>query len=177
MEGKTPKGVDAKVSDVDGMQYTTLLYGNGPGFGRENLTGVDTGAKNAVQQSGVPRQWATHGGEDVPVYARGPGSSLFRGSLDQTFLPHAIAYAACIGEHKDRCKKRPPTPSPQPSLLPLAAQHREGNFLRDPEDCAEPLAAAPAAPPSSRAADRSATGRWFPSPAILLLLHWIVLIC
>ncbi|KAG8225734.1 hypothetical protein J437_LFUL012877 [Ladona fulva] len=134
-------GVDAKLSDVDGMPYTTLLYGNGPGFGRENLTGVDTTVKNAVQQSGVPRQWATHGGEDVPVYARGPGSSLFRGSLDQTFLPHAIAYAACIGEHKDRCKKKLPTVQPppngqQPSLLPLATGGR--GFSREPSVCAEP---------------------------------------
>lgn len=25
-------GVDSKVSDVDGMPYSTLLYGNGPGY-------------------------------------------------------------------------------------------------------------------------------------------------
>ncbi|XP_071453344.1 alkaline phosphatase, tissue-nonspecific isozyme-like, partial [Hetaerina americana] len=154
-------GVDAKSSDVDGMPYTTLLYGNGPGFGRENLSGVDTGAKNAVQQSAVPRQWATHGGEDVPVYAKGPGSSLFRGSLDQTFLPHAMAYAACIGEHKERCKRKrkgsslpiPPSATvlphgQQPSLLPLATGGRQqqagggflgsgGSAVGDPNACDE----------------------------------------
>ncbi|XP_071446775.1 alkaline phosphatase-like, partial [Hetaerina americana] len=146
-------GVDAKVSDVDGLPYTTLLYGNGPGYGRENLSAVDTSTKNVVQQSAVPRQWATHGGEDVPVYAKGPGSSLFRGSVDQTYIPHAIAYAACIGEHKDRCRRKP-TPSPPPSLLPLATggkTHREGTFMRDPEDCAEPLSAHPGPPPASGA--------------------------
>lgn len=42
-------GVDSKVSDVDNMPYTTLLYANGPGYkrnvqsGRENITGVNTG--------------------------------------------------------------------------------------------------------------------------------------
>ncbi|XP_046390023.1 alkaline phosphatase-like [Ischnura elegans] len=143
-------GVDAKSSDVDGMPYTTLLYGNGPGFGRENLSGVDTGAKNAVQQSAVPRQWATHGGEDVPVYAKGPGSSLFRGSLDQTFLPHAMAYAACIGEHKERCKKAKNDTSSgrtllggkQPALLPLATggKHTGGGFLGSPGSGGDPNA-------------------------------------
>ena len=42
-------GVDSKVSDVDNMPYTTLLYANGPGYkrnaqsGRENITGINTG--------------------------------------------------------------------------------------------------------------------------------------
>lgn len=41
--------MDSKVSDVDNMPYTTLLYANGPGYkriaqsGRENITGINTG--------------------------------------------------------------------------------------------------------------------------------------
>lgn len=99
-----------KPSDVDQMPYTTLLYGNGPGFGRhpvsgrrDNISGTDPLDKNYVQQAAVPRQWATHGGEDVPVYAQGPMAHAFRGVIDQTFIPHAIAYSACVGAQKDRC--------------------------------------------------------------------------
>lgn len=105
-------GLDNKASDVDTMPYTTLLYANGPGYnhnfpsGRENLTGMNTEEKNYVQQSAVPRRWDTHGGEDVPVYAHGPMAHLFRGVLEQTYIPHAMAYAACIGPQRDDCERR-----------------------------------------------------------------------
>lgn len=52
---------------------------------------------NYIQQSAVPRRWETHGGEDVPIYAHGVMSHLFRGVVEQTYIPHALAYAACIG--------------------------------------------------------------------------------
>ena len=39
----------------------------------------------------------THGGEDVPIYADGPMSFLFSGTVEQSYIPHAMAYAACIG--------------------------------------------------------------------------------
>ncbi|GBL96964.1 Alkaline phosphatase, tissue-nonspecific isozyme [Araneus ventricosus] len=106
------EGLDDKISDVDNMPYTTLLYANGPGYnhnfptGRENLTGMNTEDKNYVQQSAVPRRWDTHGGEDVPVYAHGPMAHLFRGVLEQTYIPHAMAYAACIGPQRDDCERR-----------------------------------------------------------------------
>lgn len=108
-------GIDDKTSDVDGMPYTTLLYSNGPGYnrnhpnGRENISGINTGDKNYIQQSAVPRRWDTHGGEDVPVYAHGPMSHLFRGVFEQTYIPHAMAYAACIGPEKDNCYLRTET--------------------------------------------------------------------
>ncbi|XP_076359342.1 alkaline phosphatase-like [Tachypleus tridentatus] len=104
-------GTDDHVSDVDSLPYTTLLYSNGPGYsrnfplGRQNLTGIDTEHKNYVQQSAVPRRWDTHGGEDVTVYAHGPMSHLFRGVFEQTYIPHAMAYAACIGPNKDTCDR------------------------------------------------------------------------
>lgn len=62
--------------------------------------------KNYIQQSAVPRRWDTHGGEDVPVYAHGPMAHLFRGVLEQTYIPHAMAYAACIGPQRDDCERR-----------------------------------------------------------------------
>lgn len=70
----TLTGADTKVSDVDGMAYSTLLYGTGPGYSRPRLVPSnhtsDTEERNVVHGSAVPRQWATHGGEDVPIFAQ-----------------------------------------------------------------------------------------------------------
>lgn len=99
----------AEISNVDHMPYTTLMYSSGPGFaktetGRKNITGINTADKNYVQQATVPRSTATHGGEDVGVYAIGPMAHLFTGVYDQHYIAHAMAYAACIGRNKDHCK-------------------------------------------------------------------------
>jgi hypothetical protein len=68
-------GVDSKMSDVDGLPYSTLLYGNGPGFSQprpipSNSSSSEVAGRNSVHGAAVPRQWATHGGEDVPIYAQ-----------------------------------------------------------------------------------------------------------
>jgi hypothetical protein len=68
-------GVDSKMSDVDGLPYSTLLYGNGPGFSQprpvpSNSSSSEMAGRNSVHGAAVPRQWATHGGEDVPIYAQ-----------------------------------------------------------------------------------------------------------
>jgi alkaline phosphatase len=68
-------GVDSKTSDVDGLPYSTLLYGNGPGFSQprpvpSNSSSSEMAGRNSVHGAAVPRQWATHGGEDVPIYAQ-----------------------------------------------------------------------------------------------------------
>lgn len=93
---------------MDGQPYSTLLYGNGPGYSTPRSIPLNTTTvqedRNAVHGSAVPRQWATHGGEDVPVYALGPlATTLFAGTFDQSYIPHAIAYSACIGEYTQRC--------------------------------------------------------------------------
>lgn len=102
-------GPDSKVSDIDGQPYTTILYGNGPGYATPRIVPMNTTTaaedRNQVHGSAVPRQWATHGGEDVPVYALGPlATTLFTGTFDQSYIPHAIAYSACLGEHRLRCQ-------------------------------------------------------------------------
>ncbi|CAH1373798.1 unnamed protein product [Tenebrio molitor] len=102
-------GPDSKVSDIDGQPYTTILYGNGPGYATPRIVPMNTTTasddRNQVHGSAVPRQWATHGGEDVPVYALGPlATTLFTGTFDQSYIPHAVAYSACLGEHRLRCQ-------------------------------------------------------------------------
>lgn len=57
---------------MDGLPYSSLLYGNGPGYTSPRAIPSNTSEeeRNAVHGAAVPRQWATHGGEDVPVYAQ-----------------------------------------------------------------------------------------------------------
>lgn len=65
------------VSDIDGLRYTTLLYGTGPGHSEPRALPLNTTSSSAaavadaVHAAAVPRQWATHGGEDVPIWALG----------------------------------------------------------------------------------------------------------
>jgi alkaline phosphatase len=95
--------------DAAGRPYTTLGYANGPGsqaqsdvqpagvkhfphlprrfdpgaVPRVDLTNVDTMAPDYLQEAGVPMTSETHGGEDVPVYARGPGGDAVHGVIEQ----------------------------------------------------------------------------------------------
>jgi alkaline phosphatase len=101
-----------------GLPYTTLSYANGPGYtgastdqaqgpkrhphagkkympgtGRPDLTHVDTEDPDYLQESTVPFANESHGGDDVGVWARGPGSDAVRGSLEQNALFHILLQA------------------------------------------------------------------------------------
>ncbi|RWS14072.1 alkaline phosphatase-like protein, partial [Dinothrombium tinctorium] len=78
-------------ADVSKKNHTILLYANGPGL-RNKVTNIFD--DNYAQKSAVYLSSAAHAGEDIPVYAVGPGAFLFSGVTDQTFIPHAISYAA-----------------------------------------------------------------------------------
>jgi alkaline phosphatase len=58
---------------------------------------------NALQDAGVPMYSETHGGEEVAVYARGPMAFLLSGTYEQSYIPHVMKYAACIGDNTDHC--------------------------------------------------------------------------
>jgi alkaline phosphatase len=104
--------------DQLGLPYTTLSYANGPGYpgasnaqpqgskhhphqpanvhpsaGRPDLTHVDTQAPDYLQESMVPLKAETHGGDDVGIWATGPGSAAFHGTLEQNTLYHLIVQA------------------------------------------------------------------------------------
>lgn len=49
-----------------------------------------------LQQAAVPLASETHGGEDVAILAKGPMAHLFHGVQEQTYVAHAMAYAACL---------------------------------------------------------------------------------
>jgi alkaline phosphatase len=106
-------------SDATGRPYTTLGYGNGPGYagataaspegpktfghdtrgfqparlGRPDLAAIDTTGPDYLQEAMLPLGSETHGGEDVGVWARGPGSSAVRGSIEQHALFHIMLQA------------------------------------------------------------------------------------
>ena len=58
----SPLGTDGEPSDLDHKPYTTLLYGNGPGYahtsplGRMNISNYNTQDINFVQQAAVPKK-------------------------------------------------------------------------------------------------------------------------
>ncbi|KAJ8391178.1 hypothetical protein AAFF_G00096070 [Aldrovandia affinis] len=111
--GYTPRGnsifgLAPMVSDVDQKPFTSILYGNGPGFKlvqgvRENVSTVDFEQNNYQAQSAVPLRSETHGGEDVAVFSRGPMAHLLHGVQEQNYIPHVMAYAACIGQNQHHC--------------------------------------------------------------------------
>ncbi|MFT5888288.1 MAG: alkaline phosphatase [Zhongshania sp.] len=97
----------------DGLPYTTLGYQNGLGFrnlgdelnadmaydkdpdtGRRDLSKVDTESSGFHQEALVAMGSETHGGEDVAIYARGPGAALVSGSNEQNVIFHVMEYAA-----------------------------------------------------------------------------------
>lgn len=96
----------------DGLPYTTLSYTNGRGvhhLGDETdadkiykyppVAGrakekLEVAATGYHQEALVPLQLETHGGEDVAIYAAGPGAHLVSGVLEQNLIFHIINYAA-----------------------------------------------------------------------------------
>uniref|UniRef100_A0A673FVD6 Alkaline phosphatase n=2 Tax=Sinocyclocheilus rhinocerous TaxID=307959 RepID=A0A673FVD6_9TELE len=119
--GYTPRGnsifgLAPTVSDIDQKPFTSILYGNGPGFKmvnstRENVSTVDYEQNNYQAQSAVPLRMETHGGEDVAIFSKGPMAHLLHGVQEQHYIPHVMAYAACIGQNKDHCRTNSGSPS------------------------------------------------------------------
>ncbi|XP_019713482.1 alkaline phosphatase, tissue-nonspecific isozyme [Hippocampus comes] len=106
--GNSIFGLAPEVSDVDKKPFTAIAYGNGPGYKmvdgeRENISNVNFGDIYYQAQSAVPLSSETHGGEDVPVFAKGPLAHLLHGVHEQNYIPHVMAYAACIGSNKAHC--------------------------------------------------------------------------
>jgi len=89
---------------VDGMPYTTLGYMNGPGAcrptdegldcTRQDLTDVDTTDKDFLQQSLYPMWSETHGGDDVAIFATGPGAELVSGVMEQNEIFQVMGRAS-----------------------------------------------------------------------------------
>ncbi|XP_072237717.1 alkaline phosphatase, tissue-nonspecific isozyme isoform X2 [Leuresthes tenuis] len=118
-------GLAPMLSDVDQKPFTSILYGNGPGYkvfngARENVSTVKYMENNYRAQSAVPLSLETHGGEDVAVFAKGPLAHLLHGVHEQNYIPHVMAYAACIGQNRDHCMLTGGTVGLQPVFSSIA---------------------------------------------------------
>lgn len=70
----------------DGKPYTTLGYQNGPNVRNAESPTLSDNMVQAIdfrQQSGVRMKSETHAGEDVALYATGPGAQNVRGVMEQ----------------------------------------------------------------------------------------------
>jgi len=87
----------------DGIPYTTLGYGNGPGSiaGQEQRPMPETGL-GARQQSAIPLGSETHAGEDVALYAQGPGADAARGVIEQNVVYDIVRGAFGWEDESDR---------------------------------------------------------------------------
>jgi alkaline phosphatase len=104
--------------DLLGLPYTTLSYANGPGYAgasdtqpagakrfpheaekasvsaaRPDVSGVDTTDPDYLQDAPLPLSSETHGGDDVGVWASGPGAAAVHGSIEQNEIFHLLLQA------------------------------------------------------------------------------------
>lgn len=126
LRGNPIFGLAPLLSDVDQKPFTSILYGNGPGYklvkgARENVSTINYEDRNYQAQAAVPLSSETHGGEDVAVFAKGPLAHLLHGVNEQNYIPHVMAYAACIGQNRDHCRLSGGTAGLQPVLSSIAA--------------------------------------------------------
>ncbi|MEE9342686.1 MAG: alkaline phosphatase [Gammaproteobacteria bacterium] len=98
--------------DANGHAYATLSYTNGRGFATLDRGGdtrytseikagrvtyldkVNTRDEGFHQEALIPLNAATHSGEDVAIYADGPGAYLLSGVIEQNVIYHAMKEAA-----------------------------------------------------------------------------------
>ncbi len=120
--GKVVKvgGTEAALAEDD-KPFTTLAYANGRGFkdlgaetnadvtygeaivaGRVDLSAVDTTSPGFHQEATVPLSGETHSGEDVGVYAMGPGAHLVSGTYEQSQIFHIMEYAGDLVGKADK---------------------------------------------------------------------------
>lgn len=101
-------------TDEGDLPYSTLSYTNGPGYRVPKFSKPSECSRGDIkddpfedpkyrQEAMVHLSSETHGGDDVVIYAKGPFSHLFSGIQDQTYIPHVMAYAACIGSGETFC--------------------------------------------------------------------------
>lgn len=119
-------GYPTRGNDILGMAnkpefepYETIVYASGPGF-YMHLAGNDSNTTfiplneftpqqraepTYMHSSLIPMSDGTHSGEDVGVFATGPGSNLIQGVFEQNYIPYVISFSSCIGPVAQRNPK------------------------------------------------------------------------
>ncbi|XP_063225041.1 alkaline phosphatase 4-like [Bacillus rossius redtenbacheri] len=116
VNGYPPRGADVLgfANETEGEPYETLSYANGKGYHTHHHANgslrraaeLDRAAPRYRHFAGRPLDVETHGGEDVPVYARGPHAHVLAGVYEQSYVAHALGYAACLGPSAELCPPR-----------------------------------------------------------------------
>ena len=90
---------------ADKKPYTVIGYLNGAGSvlkeqtdgsfsgEREDVTNEEAQDKEYLQQALIPMSSETHAGTDVAIYAKGPWSHLFDGTVEQNYIFHVMSQA------------------------------------------------------------------------------------
>lgn len=106
-------GSDEVALASDDLPYTTVGYTNGRGYrnlgnetnadavyaessvvGRVDLSEINTLSSGFHQETLVPTSAETHAGEDVSIFASGPGAHLVNGTNEQNVIFHIMDFAA-----------------------------------------------------------------------------------
>ncbi|XP_017024993.1 membrane-bound alkaline phosphatase [Drosophila kikkawai] len=103
-------GINQHDTDLNGVKYAVLNYAAGP-----NQYLDETGQRlpledilvsdDAIAPSYIAKEQGVHSGEDVGIWASGPQSHLFTGVMQQSTIPHLMAYASCIGSGQKLCDR------------------------------------------------------------------------
>ena len=99
VDEETGKGKSDPALAKDGKPYTTLGYHNGPNVREEDSPALTDNMVQDIdfhQQTAVHLSGETHGGEDVPLYATGPGAERVRGVMEQNKIHDVIVEALGI---------------------------------------------------------------------------------
>ena len=117
------------------------------------------------------------GVRSVVCFCQGPLASLiFSGTFDQSYIPHAIAYAACLGEHNQRCSGGPDNYSasePGPAACSAPAPEPNPGVVRGGVVVASSVMADDSSTPHDAATSRHCT-RNIATFAMVLLLNLVV---
>ncbi|EDW92102.1 membrane-bound alkaline phosphatase [Drosophila yakuba] len=101
-------GLNQDDTDVNGVKYATLNYAVGTNqYLDEHGQRIDLtdqiGAEDFIHPSYIHGTIGVHAGDDVGIFATGPQSHLFTGVMQQSTIPHLMAYASCIGKGPTLC--------------------------------------------------------------------------
>jgi len=86
MNGGGTKYLEGTTNSDDG-------YGHAGNTGRHLTGDIDTISSGFFQEALVPLNSETHGGEDVAIYASGPGAHLVTGTHEQNVIFHIMDHA------------------------------------------------------------------------------------
>ena len=91
---ETGGGAADYAKSADGKPFTTLGYHNGPNIREKDSPALSDNmvqAKDYQQQTAVHLEDETHSGEDVALFATGPGATRFKGVMEQDEIGQILA--------------------------------------------------------------------------------------